>query len=416
MDWYEIFNFTLTYFMMYCAVFWLVIFFKNRKKIWKDPIPEKLPSVTIIIPAYNEEETISRAINSCLNLNYPKEKLEIIVVNDGSTDRTGEICRWYERRGLIKLIDKKINSGKADSLNTAIDLANGELIQCLDADSFLSEDSLIHLVGYFNDPQVAAVTPSMKVNNPKSLLQKIQAIEYMFGIFMRKMMGFLNCIHVTPGPGSVYRANILKKLKFSENTQTEDMEIALRLKDHGYKIECSLNSVAYTDAPKKMRDLLIQRRRWYIGLIQNSKKYSHFFFNRKLGDLGIFIFPSNVLWIFGILVLFFSAIYQIINNLILFMKYLILSNFDFRILMPKLNFPNFLLSINSLIILSIFLSLLGIISIYMGFKLSKESLLKNLGSYIFYLFSYFWLYSIFWIFSLTSYPFYGRKRGWKGDE
>ena len=175
--------YVVAYFGLFTAIFFLLTMFENKKEL-KNPKPKKLPTVTIVVPAYNEEKTISKTLQSLLNLNYPKNKLEIIAVDDGSTDNTYKAAKQFTSQG-VKVYKKK-NTGKADSLNFALKKSKGELFAALDADSFANPDCLKKMIGYFNDPKIMAVTPSLKVYKPKNMLQKIQYVEYLIGIFLRK--------------------------------------------------------------------------------------------------------------------------------------------------------------------------------------------------------------------------------------
>lgn len=407
--------FAIYYFMIYSTVFWLLVFIENRKRLFKDPKPKRFPSVSIIIPAYNEEETIRNAIESCLSLNYPKNKLEIIVVNDGSTDRTEEIVREYVDGGLVKLINKP-NTGKADSLNRGIDIAKGELIACLDADSEFTKNALINMIGYFNDPMVGAVTPTLKAKTPKNMIQKIQWFEYIFSIYLRKMMSFLNSIYVTPGPGSIYRKRVIEEVGgFDKQNLVEDTDIALKIQSKGYRIENSLKADVYTETPKSFLGLLKQRLRWYGGYIENILgKHRKLLFNPVSPHLTMFLLPTNFLWIFSLVFLFLFGTYRSLKSTTTGFINLAYVNFDF---IPVLNGFYFDWSF----ILSIFLPFLvifyafSLIIIYLSIRSSREKLMlkKKFSLYISYIFLYFPLLSLFWFLSIFYPILRDRKHGWK---
>ncbi|MDN5367148.1 MAG: poly-beta,6-N-acetyl-D-glucosamine synthase, partial [Candidatus Diapherotrites archaeon] len=144
---------------------YLVAFFswKRRRKRIPD---EKLPTVSIVVPAYNEGENIGETIESLLRLNYPKDKMEIIVVDDGSTDNTYDVAKRYE--GETVRVIRKENGGKSSALNMGIKHARGEIIACMDADSVATPDSLRVLVEYILEEDADAVTPVMHVWKPKT--------------------------------------------------------------------------------------------------------------------------------------------------------------------------------------------------------------------------------------------------------
>lgn len=278
---------------LFIVIFWLLVLFekgfqseyKRLKKFFK---------VSVVIPAYNEEDTIEKTVNSVLNLDYPKNKLEIIVVNDGSTDATAKIVRDLIKKYKsfdLKLINQ-VNKGKGSALNNALKIAKGDIFVCLDADSIVKKDALKRMVPYFEDKNVAVVLPLMKVYKPKTLLQKIQGVEYLINFFYKKIMACLDCIHVTPGPFSVYRASVLKKVGgFDVNNLTEDLEMALRLQKYNYKIIQLLAAEVYTIAPKNFKSLYKQRNRWYKGTLFNLIKHRVLIANRKYGDFGLFHMP-----------------------------------------------------------------------------------------------------------------------------
>ncbi|MFH0818198.1 MAG: glycosyltransferase family 2 protein, partial [Candidatus Micrarchaeota archaeon] len=147
------------------------------------------------------------------------------------------------------------------------------------------------MVGYFEDSDVAAVTAMMKVYKPRTLVQRLQRGEYLLNAFLKKLQSFVDGISVTPGPFSVYRKSVLDSLGgFDENTITEDQEIALRIQTANFRIENSINAEVYTEVPQKLRALFKQRRRWYLGSLQNIWKHKSLF-GPKYGDFGMFVLP-----------------------------------------------------------------------------------------------------------------------------
>ena len=137
------------------------------------------------MPVWNEETTILKTIFSLLKLNYPKENISILIVDDGSTDRTWNVIQKFSRNKQIKLLRKE-NGGKYTALNYALEFVDSELVGCLDADSFVHPEALKRIVAQFEDSEMMAVTPSIKIFEPKGLLGLIQKAEYMFGIFSEK--------------------------------------------------------------------------------------------------------------------------------------------------------------------------------------------------------------------------------------
>jgi cellulose synthase/poly-beta-1,6-N-acetylglucosamine synthase-like glycosyltransferase len=239
-------------------VFLLITYFENRLDIEKKndltlPGLKKYPSVTIIVPCWNEETTVSKTVYSLLNLDYPKNKLKIMVVDDGSTDRTWQVVQKFKNNPQIELYTKK-NGGKYTALNYGLSKTKTDLVGCLDADSFVDKDALREIVTCFQDKEIMAVAPSIKLWKPKTVLELIQKIEYGFGIFTRKMYHYMQAVYITPGPFSIFRKEVFQNLgPYKHAHNTEDIEIALRMQKNGYKIAHAHNAIIYTIPPKTIK-------------------------------------------------------------------------------------------------------------------------------------------------------------------
>ena len=284
---------------LFMAVFYLLTFIENKDEIDSLEEPADYPSVAIVIPAYNEEENIALTIASAANLDYPSEKLKILVMDDGSEDKTLEAAEAEAEKHPAKDIRVIPNphGGKAKTMNSAIKIIDSEIMVTLDADSCVSPDALKNMIPYFSkSDRVAAVVAAMKIRDPKTFLQKIQSAEYLFCFYIRKMNSFANGLLVTPGPFSAYKRSIFDEVGgFDEENITEDGEIALRIQKHQYSIEYCHNAEVFTSAPKTIKALKNQRVRWNRGTIRNFVKYRKFFANPVYGDFGLFIFPSNLM-------------------------------------------------------------------------------------------------------------------------
>ncbi len=397
----------VSYFViLYCSILWFSVFFVNRKIIFDNPKPKSYPPLTVLVPAYNEGKGIRKCLDSILNMDYPK--LKVIAINDGSKDNTLEVLKEYEKKG-VKVIDKE-NSGKADSLNYALKQVDTELFMCMDADSYPLPDMAKKMVGYMEREGVAGVSPSLKVENVDTFMQKIQWVEYIFSIFLRKLFSIFQCQYVLPGPGSIYRTKTIKELGgFDKESITEDMEIAFRIQGENYDLENSIDAYVYTEAPRTFIGLFKQRVRWYRGYLHTVKKYIHFIGNPKHGNLGVFLIPINFVWIFILFMFFFIPMYTLTSNF--------LSFFD---TVSLVGLPPLKLSLGLNIIymdfysffFAIFISL-SILTILISLRSSKEKIeFKN--RYIFYMgymFIYPVLFSIFWI-STVFYEIAGVKKKW----
>jgi cellulose synthase/poly-beta-1,6-N-acetylglucosamine synthase-like glycosyltransferase len=297
-------NYAIAFFALFTVFFFVVLFLRYRKKVEAEPEAREgwTPSVSVIIPAYNEEEHIAGTLRSLLSLDYPRDKLEIMVVDDGSKDKTASIAGLFGKEGVR--VFSKPNGGKGSALNYGIERAAGELIATMDADSWLMPGTLRELLRLFDDPEVMAVTPAVRVKPGGNLLQELQRIEYLMILFSRKLLSFIDCVPVTPGPFSIFRAEVFGKVGlFDEHNLVEDHEICMRIQANHLKVRSSLTGIVYTDSPKDIGTLLRQRVRWQRGGLRNYWKY-RYMIDPKYGDFGVFFVPLNYI----IITLFFLTL------------------------------------------------------------------------------------------------------------
>jgi poly-beta-1,6-N-acetyl-D-glucosamine synthase len=320
--------FILTYFFMLTL---LTLLFK-KDEFHKAPADsgKELPTVSILVPAYNEERCIADTIESCLTLDYPKDKLDIVVVNDGSKDRTGEICQRYADAGKILYLENSPNKGKSTSLNIGFQRARTEYVATIDADTVVEKDIIRKTLPYFDSPDIAAVTVAIKVKEAHNFLQKVVAVEYELGNgFYNKILSYLNCLFVTPGQFSIYRRGMVLELGgFDPKNIVEDTEIAYRMHKRGWRIACCTTAKAYTLVPSTPRDFYYQRKRWYTGTIQTILQHKDVIFNRKLGAFGMYFVPFNYGGTVLATILSFSLILIIFNNAYLAFSNMSLIRFD----------------------------------------------------------------------------------------
>lgn len=314
---------TITYIFLFISlnfeVFLLITYFENKgdiKKITEKSVPKLkyYPTVSIIVPCWNEEKTVNGTIHSLLKLNYPKEKLKIIIVDDGSTDNTWHIIQKFKSHSQVELFTKS-NGGKYTALNFGISKSTSELVGCLDADSYVDKDALRHIVKCFESKETMAVAPSVKLWKPKGVLQMLQRVEYGFGIFTRKMFHYMSAIYITPGPFSIFRREVFEKIGGYEHAHTtEDIQIALRMQRHGLKIVHAHQAIVYTVPPDTLPKLLKQRTRWSYGFIQNAIDFKDMFFNPKYGNLGIMVLPMAGFSIISILTLSTISVFNLLRG------------------------------------------------------------------------------------------------------
>ncbi len=312
----------ITYVFLFASlnfeVFLLITYFENRLDIQKEGLSAlkdilKYPTVTIIVPCWNEESTVSKTINSILDLDYPKDKLKIMAIDDGSTDKTWAALQKFKNHPQVELYTKE-NGGKYTALNFGLSKLTTDLVGCLDADSYVSSGALKQIVTYFEDIETMAVAPSIKLWEPKGPIQLLQKIEYGFGIFTRKMFHYMKAVYITPGPFSIFRREVFEKLGgYRHAHNTEDIEIALRMQKNGYKIAHAHNAFVYTVPPNTIKKLLKQRIRWSHGFIKNAADYRDMFFKRKYGNLGMLILPMAVVSVLSILVVSSLSVFSMIG-------------------------------------------------------------------------------------------------------
>ncbi|MAG61300.1 hypothetical protein CMI43_00550 [Candidatus Pacearchaeota archaeon] len=327
MEFITIVIYTSIYIGLVATAFYILTFIADIKREREFFTEDELPKVSVIIPAYNEEKTIQLTIDSILKSDYPKDKLDILIVDDGSSDKTYERASEYENKG-IRIFKQEVNGGKGKALNKGIKESRGDFIFTMDADTIVDKKSLKTMTRYFKNPEVMSVTPAMVTREAKTIMQRIQSVEYLTGLFLRKTFAALNAIHITPGAFSAYRKSFFEKHGgYDEDNITEDLEVALRIQYHKYTIENAPEAPAYTIPPADFNSLLKQRRRWYAGLIKNTWNYKKLF-GKEYGDMGMFVLP--IAWI-GIFFAVFLTIYytiEITHNLILEILFYNSINFD----------------------------------------------------------------------------------------
>lgn len=339
-----------TYFiLLFLSIFWMLVLFTPSEE--KKAKLQRKPFFSAIVPAYNEEKSIGMTLQSLVNLDYPAEQMEIIVVNDGSTDQTQKIVEQFiqEHSSPQIILLNQQNGGKAKAMNHGLTIAKGEFFACLDADSFVSSNALQVMLPLFDEggeesAKVAAVCPLIKVKKPQSILEKVQWYEYIINMFYRFLNAKLNCLHVTPGPFSVYRTQIIRNIGgFDEQTITEDLEIAVRLQKYHYKILHTFDAIVETVAPATWKALFRQRVRWYKGATDNTIQYQELVFNKKYGDFGMLRMPTIILSGILAIVLASTLLYELGRAIIGRIVYYYSINFDFLTLLR-----NFSVEINVL--------------------------------------------------------------------
>ena len=282
----------------------------RRERRRKPPAGDAPTRVSVLIPAFNEEKVIASAIGRILKSRHVT--LEVIVVDDGSTDATAQVVMdHYADEPRVRLI-RIPNGGKANAVNTALRAAGGEVIVALDADTQFEPDTIARLVRWFADPQVGAVAGNAKVGNRINLITLWQALEYITAQNLeRRALAALGTITVVPGAVGAWRREAVERLGgFPAETLAEDQDLTLALQEAGYTALFDSSAVAWTEAPDTLRGLARQRFRWAYGTLQCLWKHRRATFNPRYGALGMVALPQ--VWLFQIL---FSVVSPLVDLL-----------------------------------------------------------------------------------------------------
>ncbi len=256
------------------------------------------PRVAVLVPAYNEEKVIERTVRAVLASNYPE--LRVIVIDDGSKDKTLEVARRAfaeeESSGRVVVLTKP-NSGKAEALNYGLEHLQGEEIFVgIDADTVIDRNAITRLVPHFLDPKVGAVAGNAKVGNRVNLWTRWQALEYITSQnFERRALNTLGAVSVVPGAIGAWRTSAVREAGgYHTDTVAEDADLTMALLRRGYRVTYEDLALAYTEAPINANGLMRQRFRWSFGILQAVWKHRAVF--ARKGALGWVALPNIVIF------------------------------------------------------------------------------------------------------------------------
>ncbi|MEU8251788.1 bifunctional polysaccharide deacetylase/glycosyltransferase family 2 protein [Nonomuraea sp. NPDC048916] len=261
---------------------------KGRAPAWPEP-----PPVTVIVPAYNEEAGIQATVRSLVDTTYPGE-LEVLVVDDGSTDRTAELAAALGFAN-VRVIRQR-NGGKPAALNTGIAQARHELLVMVDGDTVFEPVTIGQLIRQLADPSVGAVSGNTKVGNRRGMIGRWQHMEYVIGFNLdRRAFELLDCMATVPGAIGAFRRSALVALGgVSVDTLAEDTDLTMALCRAGWRVVYEEKALAWTEAPTSLGQLWKQRYRWCYGTLQAMWKHRRAvlergpFGRRCLGYLTLF--------------------------------------------------------------------------------------------------------------------------------
>lgn len=404
----ESITYILLFLALYVEVFFLITYFEfSQSEKEKEKQISKFPSVSVIVPVWNEETTVLKTIFSLLKLNYPKDKLSIFIVDDGSTDNTWKVVQRFVKNKQIKLL-KKENGGKHTALNYALEFVDSDLVGCLDADSYVHPEALKRMVVKFEDSEMMAVTPSVKIFEPRGLLGLIQKSEYIFGIFLRKVFSYLDALYITPGPFSIFRRSVFRQIGgYKKAHNTEDMEIAMRMQKNNMKIGNVSNAFIYTVAPTNLYALYKQRLRWVYGFLKNAIDYQDMFFKPQYGNLGMVVLPAAGFSVFSTMYFFGSMILSWVNSLIKTIQEISTVGLNFN----GFNFELFYFNTDIIVFVS-FIAVLGTLLIIVTSRgLAEEKHKFGLDSVFFLLF--YTLLAPLWMTKAIYNVIFAQKTKWR---
>jgi len=254
------------------------------------------PPVSVIIPAHNEAAVIVGTIRSIVDDGYPH--LEVLVVDDGSTDGTADLVRHHFGVDPRVSVHRRPKAGKVAALNTALVLARHEIVVTVDADTSVRPGTIEKLARHFADPRIAAVSGNIRVGNRRTGITRFQSIEYVCAFNLeRRALDLLRTITVVPGAGSAWRRRAIDEAGgFSADTLAEDTDLTLAIRRLGYGVRYDDEAISYTEVPERTAALLRQRFRWLYGTLQSAWKHRGALLRPKYGSLGFIGLPC--IWLF----------------------------------------------------------------------------------------------------------------------
>ena len=280
--------------------------------------------ISVIIPCHNEEKIVKKCIVSVYRNKIDKANIEVIAVNDGSTDGTSQVLKSLKKYYNDLIIVEQENSGKGSALNNGIfNYSTKDLIMVLDADSTLDSNSLQSNVDYFSqNSSVIACASCIFIDKYRKIIEILQYFDYMIGSQFKLSEKAFNNIFIIGGVASVFRTKELKEVGgYDKGTKAEDLDLSMKLINYfgnkDYHLSTNFNSISYTPPAHNIRDLIVQRYRWKYGLFQTLLKYKHMFFSRNIKKYSI----SLTWWKLPVL-LFADEVFVIISPFIFIPYYL----------------------------------------------------------------------------------------------
>ncbi|AMO68739.1 biofilm PGA synthesis N-glycosyltransferase PgaC [gamma proteobacterium BDW918] len=250
----------------------------EAKRQFRQRLQINPPLVTVLLPGYNERDTLETTVLSLREQSYPN--MEIVVVNDGSTDGMGEVGRMLANRGWVRYFEHRMRGGKSSAANFALNAARGEYVVICDADSTFDSDSIWHLLVEFYRPEVAAVAGNLRVRNADAnLLTRLQAMQYVFGIGVgRRVSAMLGILFIVSGAFGALRRSTLIATGGWETGPGEDGDVTVKARVAGGDVAFAPEAMCMTDAPDAWWPYYRQQLRWNRSMIRfHVRKYGWLF-------------------------------------------------------------------------------------------------------------------------------------------
>ncbi|KRM12289.1 glycosyltransferase [Paucilactobacillus suebicus] len=301
-----------------CGSIFFSIMQHQEKVLGKNNL-NTFPLVSVLIPAHNEEKTLHEVVESVFNLKY--KNIELILIDDGSTDKTLSIMKsfqsMYNSRLKVKVVPIVVNGGKANALNQGLPYASGEFLLCLDSDSYIDENALNNIMPYFQNKKVGAVAGRPVVRNRTTLLGRLELLEYIGIIDIIKRGQAFITGHITTVSGVIvaYRKSAITDVNnWTVEALTEDIDMTWKLYSKKWNVVYCPQAVSWILVPEKVRDLIRQRRRWARGGLEVLINRRDMFINGRLAEQWLLLdmVLSNawaICCVFAVLMYFFIVIF-----------------------------------------------------------------------------------------------------------
>ena len=275
-----------------------------------------MPKVTLMIMSYNEAKVIEKKIKNSLELDYPKNKLEIFVVDSASNDGTQNIVKKYSKQ--VKLIEQGERKGKASAINYGMKYSSGDIIMITDSNAMINQQAIKKIARHFSNKKIGGVCGRFEARDIRETsIGAGGSIYWKIERFLRQNESMIDsAIHMS-GEITAFRKGVIKKV--DESSLSEDFDMAIRIRRAGFRILYEPDAIAYEPAPENINDLLTQKKRITIGTWQELIKHKNVLFNPRYGWYGLVILPSHKLFqvltpFFMIFILICSALLCIMTN------------------------------------------------------------------------------------------------------